>query len=76
MDIVELSILDFGNLVIFFIFKLILLLILIININKQKGEWVDVVVDDKLPIYNGSLIYCSNRKCENEFWGSLLEKLV
>ena len=40
----------------------------------KLGEWIDVVVDDRLPLYHGNLIYCSNRKCPNEFWGPLLEK--
>ena len=39
------------------------------------GQWVDVVIDDKLPVneYN-QLIYCHNRKEPNEFFGPLLEK--
>ncbi|KAI8729645.1 calpain-9-like isoform X2 [Biomphalaria glabrata] len=40
----------------------------------QYGKWVEIVVDDRLPTYNGKLIYGCNKKNPNEFWCSLLEK--
>ena len=40
----------------------------------QCGQWVEVVVDDRLPVVGNSFLFVHPRRGNQEFWPCLMEK--
>ncbi|XP_053668062.1 calpain-A-like [Anopheles marshallii] len=40
----------------------------------KYGEWVEVIVDDRLPVNEHNVLLFISSSVEHEFWGALLEK--
>ncbi|CAL8315506.1 unnamed protein product [Lota lota] len=39
----------------------------------RYGEWIDVIVDDRIPTFNDQLVFTKSFR-KNEYWSALLEK--